>query len=213
MQFSILIFHASMHLWNESWGIPLSSFVTAFFMAFGLEKCVRLMIHLTLGKRKSHTEQDQANREVFLSTRNFHVLNAVCAGALSWWSNHVLFSHKSQLFSLSEWCKRCRIFLRSVAQLTDNLHAPASLQAQRWFYFDWWKAFHTSSCPSLNILSREKLLNEIKSVLCRLVEAYKELLKGIFPNGPEISGWFVALLSLQKSSNKKTKICKTAVNM
>jgi len=50
MHFSILVFHASMHFENESWGIPLSSFVTAFFMAFVLEKCIPLMMLLTLGK-------------------------------------------------------------------------------------------------------------------------------------------------------------------
>ena len=65
----------------------------------------------------------------------------------------------------------------------------------------------TSSHPSLNLsyqrrYVREKLLNETKSALCRLVQAYKELLKEIFPNGLEIRGWFVALLSLQNRQAK-----------
>ena len=39
-------------LWINSWGIPRSSFVTAFLMALVLKKRVPLMMFLTLGKRK-----------------------------------------------------------------------------------------------------------------------------------------------------------------
>ena len=44
--------------------VPLSSVVTALLMASTPSKLVPLMIPLTLGKRKSHTEQGQVNREV-----------------------------------------------------------------------------------------------------------------------------------------------------
>ena len=51
-------------------------------------------------------------------------------------------------------CQKClfsliRVHLRSVAQLTDGLHAPFSLQARHWFHFYWWKAFHSWDHPQL----------------------------------------------------------------
>ena len=104
-----------------------------------------------------------------------------------------------------------RVHLGSVAQLTDDLHAQSSLQAQHRFHFYWWKAFHTWDHPQHpHILLWifcvwEKLLNETKSALCRLVQAYRELLKEIFPNGLEILGWFVALLTLQNCQTKTSK--------
>ena len=39
------------------------------------------------------------------------------------------------------------VHLRSVEQLTDDLHAQSSLPAQHWFHFYWWKAFHTWDHP------------------------------------------------------------------
>ena len=64
MHFSILLCHASMHCWKDSSGMPLSSAVTALLMASTPSKRVPLMIPLSLGKRKSHTEQDQVNRKI-----------------------------------------------------------------------------------------------------------------------------------------------------
>ena len=52
MHFSILLFHESMHFWNNSWGISQNSFVTAFLITLVLKKCVSLIILLTTEKGK-----------------------------------------------------------------------------------------------------------------------------------------------------------------
>ena len=45
----------------------------------------------------------------------------------------------------------CRMLFRfnrrSIAHLTDHLHASSSLQARHWFHFYLWKAFHTWDHP------------------------------------------------------------------
>ena len=55
LEFNALFYFFSMHRCTSGMtlgGIPRSSFVTAFFVASALEKCVPLMMFLTLGKRK-----------------------------------------------------------------------------------------------------------------------------------------------------------------
>ena len=47
------------------------------------------------------------------------------------------------LFFAKQYFDLMQVHVRSFEQLTNNFHAPFSLQARYWFHFYWWKAFHT----------------------------------------------------------------------
>ena len=57
-----------MHFVNEFWRIPQSSFVTAFFMASMLEKCVPLMMFLTFEKSQRSVKQEGCSGTVMFDS-------------------------------------------------------------------------------------------------------------------------------------------------
>ena len=152
-------------------------------------------------------------RANFVSFNSFSLAQKIQRKTLGCWGWSQVWNHLCAFPDLLWLFAKCYIsliwvHLRSVAHLTDHLHAPSSLQARHWFHFYLWKAFHTWDHPQHPhvflwiFCAREKLLNETKFALCRHLETCIELLKEIFPNGPEIWDWFVGLLSLR---NRRAK--------
>ena len=98
-------------------GILRSSVVTAVLMVSTSEKCVPLITSFSLGNRKkSHGARSGeyggwSRTATFFSAKNWRMLRALWAGALSWWSVHELSNHKSLLFSRTDRNKRRKISL------------------------------------------------------------------------------------------------------
>ena len=107
----------SMHCWNNSSRMSLSSVITDLLMASMPSKRVHLMIPLSLGERKkshrawSGEQEGCSTTAMFFSARNCQMFRVLWAGALSWWSSHNLSCRNSRLFSRTERSKSCRISL------------------------------------------------------------------------------------------------------
>lgn len=93
MHFSIHLYHASMHFWKDSPGMPLSSAVTTPLMTSTPSKRVLLMTPWAW-ERETWSKISWIGREVLFS-HEFPDAQGIVSRVL-WWSNHHLSRHNSR---------------------------------------------------------------------------------------------------------------------
>ena len=98
---SHLCFHCWKHPWNSSSLKPFSSNVISLLIIITFPKCRPHSTNLHLGNKKKLQGVNPASKGRCSSTvmelhaKNSRMINAECAGALSWWKIHRFPSHNS----------------------------------------------------------------------------------------------------------------------